>query len=193
MATQTKMIKKGEQRNLRPTVNELEQIIELSDHSGRAEIPLGELVLFAIFSARRQEEITKLRWNDLNREKKRILVREAKDPVRPVSYWVHVPDEALAVIERQPRKGERIFPCDSKSVSARFTRMVKLLGIEDLRFHDLRHEAASYRFERGLQIHRVAQTTGQRSWATLKRYTHLYDFGEQDKYAGWRYRPNLKI
>ncbi|GAB2507415.1 site-specific integrase [Microbulbifer agarilyticus] len=192
VASQTKMVKKAEQRDRRPTLGELEQIIELSERSGRAEIPLGEVVLFAIFSARRQEEITKLRWDDLDCEKQRILVREAKDPVRPVSYWVHVPDEALAVIERQPRTDARIFPFDSKSISGRFTRMVKLLGIDDLRFHDLRHEAASYWFERGLQIHRVAQITGHRSWGTLKRYTHLYDFGEQDKYAGWRYKPVLE-
>lgn len=120
-------------------------------------------------------------------------MREVKDPVRPVTYRVHVPEEALAIIDRQPKTSEFFFPFVSKSISDRFTRVVSLLGIEDLRFHDLRHEAASYWFERGLQIHRVAQITGHRSWATLKRYTHLYDFGEQDKYAGWRYKPGFRL
>nr|WP_282450222.1 site-specific integrase [Microbulbifer sp. CAU 1566] len=189
VASQTKMAKKAEQRDRRPTLEELEQIIELSERGYRKKMPLDELVLFAIFSASRQEEIAKLRWDGLDREKKRILVPEAKDPVRPMSYWAHIPDEALAVIERQPKTDARIFPYVSKAISARFTQATSLLGIEDLRFHDLRHEAASYWFERGLQIRRVAQITGHRSWGTLKRYTHLYDFDEQDKYAGWRYRP----
>ena len=46
-------------------------------------------------------------------------------------------------------------------------------GIEDLRFHDLRHEAASRFFEKGLNIMEVSLITGHRSLATLNRYTHL--------------------
>ena len=48
-----------------------------------------------------------------------------------------------------------------------------MLGIKDLRFHDLRHEATCRLFEAGYQIHEVAHFTGHRSWATLKRYTNL--------------------
>lgn len=43
----------------------------------------------------------------------------------------------------------------------------------DLRFHDLRDEATSRLFERGYQIHEVAQFTLHESWNELKRYTHL--------------------
>jgi hypothetical protein len=42
-----------------------------------------------------------------------------------------------------------------------------------LRFHDLRHEATSRLFERGYQIHEVAQFTLHESWNELKRYTNL--------------------
>jgi site-specific recombinase XerD len=49
----------------------------------------------------------------------------------------------------------------------------KLLGIKNLRVHDLRHEATSRLFERGYSIQEVAQFTLHDSWATLKRYTHL--------------------
>jgi len=43
----------------------------------------------------------------------------------------------------------------------------------DLRFHDLRHEAASRLFERGLNSMEVASVTGHRTLQILKRYTHL--------------------
>ncbi|MGA2563867.1 MAG: tyrosine-type recombinase/integrase [Steroidobacteraceae bacterium] len=48
-----------------------------------------------------------------------------------------------------------------------------MLGIKALRFHDLRHEATSRLFERGYQIHEVAQFTLHESWNELKRYTNL--------------------
>ncbi|OZB72184.1 MULTISPECIES: site-specific integrase [unclassified Thiomonas] len=55
-----------------------------------------------------------------------------------------------------------------------------LAGIEqndkfltDLRFHDLRHEAASRLFEKGLGIMEVASMTGHKSLSMLKRYTHI--------------------
>jgi hypothetical protein len=51
--------------------------------------------------------------------------------------------EAWAIVARQPRTDERIFPYNAKSVSAAFTRACKILGIKDLRFHDGRHEATS--------------------------------------------------
>lgn len=43
----------------------------------------------------------------------------------------------------------------------------------DLRWHDLRHEAASRLFEKGLHPLEVASITGHKSMQMLKRYTHL--------------------
>lgn len=76
-------------------------------------------------------------------------------------------------MQRQPRTSEYIFPHDPRSVSAAFTRACHLLGIKNLRFHDLRHEATSRPLERGYVIHEVAQFTLQESWNELKRYTNL--------------------
>jgi hypothetical protein len=68
--------------------------------------------------------------------------------------------------------GRYILPYDPKSVSCAFTDACKLLGIADLRFHDLRREATSRLFELGYQIHEVTQFTLHRSWDELKRYTN---------------------
>ena len=48
-----------------------------------------------------------------------------------------------------------------------------LAGINDLRFHDLRHEGICRLFEAGLNIPEVAMISGHLSWQNLKRYTHL--------------------
>jgi integrase len=52
-------------------------------------------------------------------------------------------------------------------------RAIRWAGIEDLRFHDLRHEATTRLFEKGLNIMEVASITGHKDLRMLRRYTHL--------------------
>jgi integrase len=52
-------------------------------------------------------------------------------------------------------------------------RAIRWAGIEDLRFHDLRHEATTRLFEKGLNIMEVAGITGHKDLRMLRRYTHL--------------------
>jgi len=61
-----------------------------------------------------------------------------------------------------------------------------VLGIDDLHFHDLRHEGCSRLFELGWTIPQVASVSGHRSWQSLKRYSHLRQSG--DKLACWRWQ-----
>ena len=48
-----------------------------------------------------------------------------------------------------------------------------IAGVEDACFHDLRHEATSRFFERGLNVMEVAAITGHKDLRMLQRYTHL--------------------
>jgi len=75
----------------------------------------------------------------------------------------------LRLIGKARRRTRRPTP----SVGTAFTRACHLLGIKDLRFHDLRREATSRLFERGYQIHERAPFTLHESWNELKRYTNL--------------------
>ena len=183
---------KSRRRDRRPTLDELNRLIE---HFERVKIvrptsiPMRHVICFAIFSTRRQDEITRLRWSDFDPAHKRIMVRDMKHPGDKVgnNVWVNLTEEAIAFIRAQPRKGDLIFPYSTEAISAAFTRACKTLGIEDLRFHDLRHEGASWLFERGgLDIPQVALITGHRGWSSLQRYSHIRQTG--DKYEGWKWR-----
>ncbi len=182
------LIRKGNERNRRPTLQELDQLMEhfarVRDHRP-SSIPMQKIVAFALFSTRRQEEITLLRWDDL--EDDRILVRDMKHPGDKKGNDVHceLPPEALEVIRSMPRDAERIFPYSTDAISAAFTRACKILGISDLRFHDLRHEGISRLFEMGRTIPQVAAVSGHRSWTSLKRYTHIRQ--SKDKYETWKW------
>ena len=54
-----------------------------------------------------------------------------------------------------------------------FRRQCRDLKIDDLHFHDLRHEGTSRLFEMGFTIEQVALVTGHKDWKMLRRYTHL--------------------
>jgi integrase len=171
-----RLISKPRRRARRPTVDELSRLREyFAGRDRRAQIPMQAIVDFAIASARREAEICRLEWGDNDATTRTGLVRDAKHPTsrdgnhRRFKYT----QEAWAIVENQPRASTYIFPYEPKSVGAAFTRACHVLGIEDLRFHDLRHEATSQLFERGYQIHEVAQFTLHESWNELKRYTNL--------------------
>jgi integrase len=183
------VVAKGPSRERRPTLDELDRLME---HFGKVKarypssIPMQSIVPFAIFSTRRQEEITTIRWADY--EDNRILVRNMKDPGRKAgnNVWCELVPEAAAVIEAMPRRGERIFPFTKEAVGEAFTQACRELRIEDLHFHDLRHEGISRLFEMARTIPQVASVSGHRSWQSLQRYTHLRQAG--DKFAGWKWQ-----
>jgi integrase len=147
--------------------------------------PMQKIVVFAIFSTRRQEEITLIRWNDL--EAGRIMVREMKHPgdKKGNDTWCDLTPEAERVIHSMPKVAAEIFPVTTDAISASFTRACQLLGIVDLHFHDLRHDGISRLFEMGRTIPQVAVVSGHRSWQSLRRYSHLRQSG--DKFAGWKW------
>lgn len=180
---QERVIGKAKQRDRRPTIDELDALLDYFEHK-----PMFDIILFAIFSGRRQEEITKLLWADFDKD--RILVRQMKHPREKRDTYCFLPDRALAVVDRQPKTTPEIFPYKSKTLSAYFTRACHFLEIEDLRFHDLRHEAVSHLFELGWDIPRVSSVSGHKSWGSLQRYTHLRDRGILDKYKNWKWLEN---
>ncbi|GIT85969.1 site-specific integrase [Roseobacter sp. OBYS 0001] len=179
---------KSRERDRRPTLDELDQLMQhFLDRSRRrpTSIPMHRIIAFAIFSTRRQEEIVRIRWKDLNVEGKRMLVRDMKNPGEKIGndVWCDLQEQALAIIEAMPLIEDEIFPYSTDAISAAFTRACKLLEIKGLHFHDLRHDGVSRLFELGLNIPYVAANSGHRSWTSLKRYTHLRKTG--DKYADW--------
>ena len=146
-----------------------------------------KIIGFAIFSTRRQEEITRITWTDYDKAAARVLVRDMKSPGDKKGNHVlcELPPKAIEIIESMPRIAPEIFPYSTDAISAAFTRACQQLEISDLRFHDLRHEAVSRLFELGMTIPQVAAVSGHRSWSSLQRYTHLRQTG--DKYTDWRW------
>lgn len=177
------LIGKGNERDRRPTQVELDRVIRAFDANTRQQIPLGRIVRFAVATAMRQEEICRVTWSDFDPENRMLLIKDRKDPRRKTGNNQRIPlldvsgYDAVAILEEQRaflgNTLGRIFPYNSRSVGTAFRRQCIDLKIEDLHFHDLRHEGTSRLFEAGFSIEQVALVTGHRDWKILRRYTHL--------------------
>jgi len=162
---------RAKHRERRPVGDELDRI---KAHL-RSTMPMVDLIDFAVASAMRSAEVTRIRWADLDEEKRTVIIRARKHPTNKVNNDQVVPllSEAWAIVQRQPRIDARIFPYNNHSVATVFQRARNAAGVTDLRWHDLRHHGISLLFERGLDIPRVAMISGHRSWSELRRYTNL--------------------
>ncbi|MEY8834784.1 tyrosine recombinase XerC [Phaeobacter italicus] len=182
---------KSRKRDRRPSLAELDALLDhfqVATASNPRTLPMHKIVLFALFSTRRESEITRILHSDLDPEYGRVFIRDMKHPGAKLGndVWCDLPRRALDVALSMPLSPDgRVFPFNPDTISSRFTRACKVLDIRDLRFHDLRHEGASHLFELGYSIPQAAAVTGHRSWSSLQRYTHLQQTG--DKFEGWKW------
>jgi integrase len=176
------LIGKANERDRRPTEDELEKLFSHFDSKPRL-IPMSRIIKFAIATAMRQEEICRVTWSDFNSRTKMLMIRDRKDPREKKGNDQNIPllaisgYDAVALIEEQRairgNADDRIFPYVHKSAGTAFTRACQDLKIDDLHFHDLRHEGTSRLFEAGFAIPQVSLVTGHKDWKMLRRYTHL--------------------
>ncbi len=172
------LIGKAERRERRPTPKE---IWILSQYFGlHQSTPMLHIMFFAIYSCRRQSEITRLKWDDINHDNRTCLIRNLKHPtIKKLNKRFKLPRSAYKIIMRQPKQSEFIFPYNPKTLGHYFRKACNLNGIIDLRFHDLRHEGVSRLFEAGLSIAEVQKISLHSTWDSLSRYTNL-DPGDVD-------------
>ncbi len=181
---------KSVRRTRRPTLDELDLLLEHFYSGFRRNprmVPMHKIVATAIFETHRQGAIIDQSWADYDLENEKMTIRNMKHPsqTKGNDMTLDIRRESRAIIESMPRKAERIFPYNKDLVCRRFTNACKLLGIEDMHFHDFRHDGISRLFEMGLTILQVAQISGHQSWQSLQRYTQIRQHG--DKYEGWKW------
>ncbi|MHB8391981.1 MAG: site-specific integrase, partial [Acidobacteriaceae bacterium] len=131
---------------------------------------VGHVIPWAIETAMRRGEIAAMRWEHLDRKARVLLIPETKTGI---PRRVPLSTRALQVLEGLPRRLDgKVWGMRPDSISQAFERVCGAAGIEGLTFHDLRHEATSRLFEKGLNPMEVAAITGHKTLQMLKRYTH---------------------
>jgi integrase len=153
--------------------------------------PMHRVVAYAIFSTRRLDEIIRQDRADITLEHNELIVRQMKDPRNKTTNDVRceITPEAAMIIKslKADAADNRLFPYNYGQVQQAWSNGLKDLGIEDLHFHDLRHEGISRLFEMGRTIPQVAAVSAHKNWASLKRYSHIRQSG--DKFENWKWLP----
>ena len=158
----------GQSRDRRLVGDEETRLLEAAAAYGGE---IGPIITWAIETAMRRGEIAAMRWDHLDRKAKVLLIPETKNgtPRR-----VPLSTAALAALDALPRRIDgSVWGMRPDSISQAFERVCKAARVEGLTFHDLRHEATSRLFEKGLNPMQVAAITGHKTLQMLKRYTHL--------------------
>ncbi|EPB7784110.1 site-specific integrase [Pseudomonas aeruginosa] len=134
---------------------------------------LYSIVILALETAMRQGEILKLEWEHTNLRNRIAHLPETKNgSKRDVPLSIKARD---ALIRLGVKTKGRVFNYTSNGLKSAWRIMMLRLEIEDLHFHDLRHEACTRLFELGtLDVMEIAAISGHKSLAMLKRYTHLF-------------------
>ena len=117
----------------------------------------------------RRGEILGLKWEHIDWEKQRALLPLTKNGR---SRWVPLSSLAIEHLRPVPRTTDLVFPVTDIAFRQAWDRLRSRASINDLTFHDLRHEAISRMFESGMKIHKVMAVSGHRTVSQLFRYTH---------------------
>lgn len=165
-------LKPGNRRERRLLVGEYE-LIANARHS-RFTI-INKIALFDIETGLRRSELANAKREHVDIAKRVIVVTKSKSDWKTGGNGRVVPLSSIAIgiIKTIPAFIDgSLFGMKAESISQAFERLCEQQGIVDLRFHDLRHEAISRMFEKGLTIEQVASISGHSDWKSLKRYTH---------------------
>lgn len=155
-------------RDRRLHAGEEEKLLEgAREYGGNLE----SIIRFALETAMRRGEIAAMRWSRIEKDGNVLVVPKTKNgDLRRVPLST----TATAILHDLPRRIDgKVWGVRADSITQAFGRLCDRVGIEDLHFHDLRHEATSRLFEKGLNPMQVAAITGHKTLTMLKRYTHL--------------------
>jgi integrase len=161
--------KPAKSRDRRLSKDEEKKLLKTADEKSNKEF--GVIVRLGLYTAMRQGEIIDLRWENVDLNKCIAILYDTKNgEIRGVP----LSSKAVSAISKLDIKEEgQVFTYTKSGFRVLWRRMIIGLGVLDFRFHDLRHEATSRFFEKGLNPIEVASITGHKTLHMLKRYTHL--------------------
>jgi len=139
--------------------------------------PVKQIVTVALHTGMRRGEIFSLKWFDVDSVRRLLQIRESKSGKKrlvPMNITVKT------LLSELKRKSEYVFPSPKTggrldNIKRSFRRAVAAAGIEDFRFHDLRHTAATRMADAGADAFTLMKILGHSDIRMTARYTHATD------------------
>lgn len=138
--------------------------------------PLYLIVVLAISTGARKQELLSLQWRDVDFDRNQIIVQETKNDERR-ALFIYGSAHSLLWQHHKLIRSAYVFPDRSGknpvNIDREFKRACKAAKITDFHFHDLRHTAASYLAMNGATHSEIAEVLGHKTLNMVKRYAHL--------------------
>jgi integrase len=157
----------SQRRERRLTSGEWERLLEAARLTRNQWVE--PIVRLACATAMRRGEILAIEASHVSLEKRTLLI-----PVTKNGHARTIPltQDAILVLQGLPKAQGYLFPITGNALRLAWIRLRNRAGLNDFRFHDLRHEAISQFFELGLNAAEVALISGHNDMRMLFRYTH---------------------
>jgi integrase len=149
---------------------------------------LYPVVVLALSTGARKGEILGLTWDRVDLARGHLHLEETKNGSRRT---LPLTGHGLELLRARAQTGVLVFPGRGgvTRLDDGWRGAVKRAGLEDFRFHDLRHSAASYLAMSGCSLAEIAELLGRRSLDVTRRYAHL----STDHLAGLAARLDSKL
>ena len=131
---------------------------------------LWPIIDFAIETGMRRSEILGMKWEHIGIDNQRVLLPLTKNGS---SRWVPLTKKAMDILDQAPQTTEHVFPITDVALRQSWERLRNRANLIDFTFHDLRHEAISRMFEKGLNVPEVASISGHKTASQLFRYVQV--------------------
>jgi integrase len=160
---------RGRERSLTPDMA-LKLLQELPEHQ-------KDVVLFALMTGLRQANIAGLEWSWVNLESRYLCIPHEKSKnSNPIP--VHLSGSMITILEKQLGKHpNRVFTYQGKPIASLNTRAwkeaLKRAGIDNFRWHDLRHTWATWHRQAGTPTHELQRLGGWLTTSMVERYAHI--------------------
>lgn len=147
---------------------------------------MRDIVRFALGTGCRAGEILSLDWNDVDLERKRAWINADK---AKSGHGRAVPlnDDVMAILTARKHQEGRVFTRNGTVISQvdtpMFNRALKKAGIDNFRFHDLRHTWASWHAQKGTPLMVLKELGGWRELSMVMKYAHMAE-SHLAEYAG---------
>lgn len=154
-----------------------EEVGRLLEAAGKSlSVQLRPLIALALTTAARLGEIRLARWTDIDIERRSWLIPVAKTKPR----YVPLSQAAIDIIQALPRfEGcPWLIPNPETkkpfvSIKRAWQKARRDAGLPGLRIHDLRHSAASFMINSGVDLFAVGKVLGHSDYKSTMRYSHL--------------------
>ncbi|MFQ6739424.1 MAG: tyrosine-type recombinase/integrase [Alphaproteobacteria bacterium] len=179
----TKISKKTESRGRVRYLSDDERNNLLTSAKKLSNPYMYPLILLAITTGARKMEMLGLKWTDVDLNAKRAILHDTKNGEQRTLPLVEPALTELKKLYSQSMNSEYVFPSRNGlqpiDIKRCWTTLLKDAGIQDFRFHDLRHTCASYLAMNGFTMGEIAAVLGHKTLQMTKRYAHLSDAHSQ--------------